>query len=108
VGRVQARSKATATGCLSFTRSCATCTFLTPPAAAATFWCSAYRELRELELDVLRASHELSGHAGQQSVDVHSLIGVNVDQFYGIEIEEFPAQIAQVALWLMDHQMNLR
>jgi hypothetical protein len=31
-----------------------------------------------------------------------------VDQFYGIEIEEFPAQIAQVALWLMDHQMNLR
>jgi len=31
-----------------------------------------------------------------------------VDQFYGIEIEEFPAQIAQVALWLMDHQMNVR
>jgi hypothetical protein len=39
---------------------------------------------------------------------VHALIGVNVDQFYGIEIEEFPAQIAQVALWLVDHQMNLR
>jgi hypothetical protein len=33
---------------------------------------------------------------------------VNVDQFFGIEIEEFPAQIAQVALWLVDHQMNLR
>ena len=32
----------------------------------------------------------------------------DVDQFYGIEIEEFPAQIAQTALWLMDHQMNLR
>ncbi|MBI2311096.1 MAG: class I SAM-dependent DNA methyltransferase [Betaproteobacteria bacterium] len=31
---------------------------------------------------------------------------LDVDQFYGIEIEEFPAQIAQVALWLMDHQMN--
>ena len=39
---------------------------------------------------------------------MHNLIGVNVDQFYGIEIEEFPAQIAQVALWLVDHQMNLR
>ena len=37
-----------------------------------------------------------------------SLIHLDVDQFYGIEIEEFPAQIAQVALWLMDHQMNLR
>ena len=31
---------------------------------------------------------------------------LDVDQFYGIEIEEFPAQIAQVALWLVDHQMN--
>jgi len=31
-----------------------------------------------------------------------------VDQFYGIEIEEFPAQIAQVALWLTDHQMNMK
>jgi type I restriction-modification system DNA methylase subunit len=30
-----------------------------------------------------------------------------VDQFYGIEYEEFPAQIAQVAMWLMDHQMNI-
>ncbi len=35
-------------------------------------------------------------------------VAIDVDQFYGIEIEEFPAQIAQVALWLMDHQMNLR
>ena len=67
-----------------------------------------YRELRELELQVLRADHELSAHKGQLAVDVHGLIGVNVDQFYGIEIEEFPAQIAQVALWLVDHQMNLR
>jgi hypothetical protein len=33
---------------------------------------------------------------------------VNVDQFYGLEIEEFPAQIAQTALWLMDHQMNMK
>jgi type II restriction/modification system DNA methylase subunit YeeA len=32
----------------------------------------------------------------------------DVDQFFGIEIEEFPAQIAQTALWLMDHQMNMR
>jgi hypothetical protein len=34
-------------------------------------------------------------------------VQVDVDQFYGIEIEEFPAQIAQVALWLTDHQMNM-
>jgi hypothetical protein len=32
---------------------------------------------------------------------------VNVEQFYGIEIEEFPARIAETAMWLVDHQMNL-
>jgi hypothetical protein len=83
-------------------------TFFDPACGCGNFLVISYRELRLLELQVLRASHELSGNAGQQSVDVHSLIGIDVDQFYGIEIEEFPAQIAQVALWLMDHQMNLR
>ena len=83
-------------------------TFFDPACGCGNFLVISYRELRALELQVLRASHQLSGDAGQKSVDVHSLIGVDVDQFYGIEIEEFPAQIAQVALWLMDHQMNLR
>ena len=83
-------------------------TFFDPACGCGNFLVISYRELRLLELQVLRASHELSGLAGQQSVDVHNLIGIDVDQFYGIEIEEFPAQIAQVALWLVDHQMNLR
>jgi hypothetical protein len=83
-------------------------TFLDPACGCGNFLVISYRELRELELKVLRASHELSAHRGQLAVDVHGLIGVNVDQFFGVEIEEFPAQIAQVALWLVDHQMNLR
>ena len=91
-----------------FHKKLRTLTFFDPACGCGNFLVISYRELRELELDVLRASHVLSGAAGQQSVDVHQLIGLNVDQFHGIEIEEFPAQIAQVALWLMDHQMNLR
>jgi hypothetical protein len=83
-------------------------TFFDPACGCGNFLVISYRELRELELKVLRADHELSAHRGQLGVDVHGLIGVNVDQFFGIEIEEFPAQIAQVALWLVDHQMNLR
>ena len=83
-------------------------TFFDPACGCGNFLVISYRELRELELQVLRADHELSAHKGQLSVDVNNLIGVNVHQFYGIEIEEFPAQIAQVALWLVDHQMNLR
>ena len=82
-------------------------TFFDPACGCGNFLVISYRELRKLEMEVLRASHALSGLAGQQSMDVHSLIGVDVDQCYGIEIEEFPAQIAQVALWLVDHQMNM-
>ncbi|MFZ3141327.1 class I SAM-dependent DNA methyltransferase [Polaromonas sp.] len=79
-------------------------TFFDPACGCGNFLVISYRELRLLELEVLRASHS----SGQLSVDVQQLVGVNVDQFHGIEIEEFPAQIAQVALWLADHQMNLR
>lgn len=91
-----------------FHKKLRTLSFFDPACGCGNFLVISYRELRLLELDVLRAAAALTGHAGQQSVDVHQLIGVNVDQFYGIEIEEFPAQIAQVAMWLMDHQMNLR
>ena len=91
-----------------FHKKLRTLSFFDPACGCGNFLVISYRELRLLELDVLRAAAALLGHAGQQSVDVHQLIGVNVDQFYGIEIEEFPAQIAQVAMWLMDHQMNLR
>ena len=81
-----------------------TLTFFDPACGCGNFLVIAYRELRRLELDVLRASHA----SGQQFLDIHQLIRIDVDQFYGIEIEEFPAQIAQVALWLIDHQMNVR
>ena len=75
--------------------------FLDPACGCGNFLVIAYRELRLLELEVLRASN-----VGHKTLDIHGLISLDVDQFYGIEKEEFPAQIAQVALWLMDHQMN--
>ncbi len=77
--------------------------FLDPACGCGNFLVITYRELRLLELAVLRAAYG----SGQQTLDVHQLIAIDVDQFHGIEIEEFPAQIAQVALWLIDHQMNL-
>ena len=87
-----------------FHKKLRTLTFFDPACGCGNFLVIAYRELRDLELAVLRASIQ----DGQMGVDVHGLIHLDVDQFYGIEIEEFPAQIAQVALWLMDHQMNVR
>ncbi len=82
--------------------------FLDPACGCGNFLVIAYRELRLLELDILRAMLRFEQEGGQRMMDVVPLINVNVDQFHGIEIEEFPAQIAQVALWLMDHQMNMR
>ena len=80
--------------------------FLDPACGCGNFLVIAYRELRLLELDILRA---LDGKSHTASLDVSQFnILCDVDQFFGIEIEEFPAQIAQTALWLMDHQMNMR
>lgn len=78
--------------------------FFDPACGCGNFLVIAYRELRLLELEVLRSI--LAAQRGQGFVDVSGLVWLDVDQFYGIEIEEFPAQIAQVAMWLTDHQMN--
>jgi len=80
--------------------------FLDPACGCGNFLVIAYRELRALELDVLREQH---GEQQQLSFDeVNRLSQVDVHQFYGIEIGEWPVRIAEVALWLMDHQSNLR
>ncbi len=77
---------------------------LDPACGCGNFLVVAYRELRVLELEVLKA---LFPEPREQQLDISPLVLVDVDQFYGIEIEEFPAQIAQVAMWMTDHQMNL-
>ena len=82
--------------------------FLDPACGCGNFLVITYRELRLLELELLRASDGFSKNKTGAFMDVQTLINVDVDQFYGIEIEEFPAQIAQVALWLTDHQMNMK
>ena len=78
---------------------------LDPACGCGNFLVIAYRELRLLELSVLG---ELYKAASSGMLDVSSIVSVDVDQFHGIELEEFPAQIAQVSLWMADHQMNLR
>ena len=80
--------------------------FLDPACGCGNFLVISYRELRLLELAVIKQLHD--GEQQQLSMDaVDQYVKVNVDQFYGIEIEEWPAQIARVAMWLVDHQMNL-
>jgi len=85
-----------------FHKKVASLRFLDPACGCGNFLVITYRELRLLELEIIKS---LQGT--QQVTDVGNLMLCDVDRFYGIEYEEFPAQIAQVALWLMDHQMNM-
>ncbi len=78
--------------------------FLDPACGCGNFLVVSYRELRALELEVLQAIY---GEQLPLGLDVGDLARVNVDQFYGIELEEFPALIAETAMWLTDHQVNM-
>ena len=74
---------------------------LDPACGCGNFLVVSYRELRLLELEILRRQLK-----GQQLTEIGTVLKLDVDQMYGIEIEEWPARIAEVAMWLMDHQMN--
>ena len=76
--------------------------FLDPACGAGNFLIIAYREIRRLELKVIEEIYDKK----VQLLDVSILSKVDVDQFYGIEINEFSARIAETALWMMDHLMN--
>jgi hypothetical protein len=82
--------------------------FFDPACGCGNFLVIAYRELRSLELEILRRLQRLDKtvREGQLSADVSLLSHVDVDQFYGIEYEEFPARIAEVAMYLIDHLAN--
>ena len=97
------RVKGDATRLFAFHKKLQSLTFLDPACGCGNFLVVAYRELRRIELDVMRAA----SHFGSRIGHVFDFLQVDVDQFYGIEVEEFPAQVAQVAMWLTDHQMNV-
>ena len=82
--------------------------FFDPACGCGNFLIIAYRELRELEIELIRESRRGRPDKDQQVLDVADLSRITVDQFYGIEIEEFPARIAETAMWMMDHIMNNR
>ena len=110
--RLQARRDGRAVGDLrKFRDKLGSLRLFDPACGCGNFLIIAYRELRTLEIDVLREIASRTAAADTQlelDVDIRFLSVVEVDQFYGIEIGEFPARIAATALWMMDHIMNNR
>jgi len=86
-----------------FHQKLATLRFMDPACGCGNFLVITYRELRLLEIELLK---DLYGD--QQVSDISQLSLLDVDAFYGIEIQEWPALIAEVAMWLIDHQMNIQ
>jgi len=85
-----------------FHKKLSTLKFLDPACGCGNFLVITYRELRLLELEILREQYK-----NQLATSIESIVWLDVDMMYGIEYEEFPARIAEVAMWLMDHQMNM-
>lgn len=84
-------------------------TFLDPACGCGNFLIITYRELRLLEIEVLREIHRddlARMKGGATELPLQSLLKIDVDQFHGIEFSEFPARIAETAMWMMDHIMN--
>lgn len=102
-------------------------TFFDPACGCGNFLIIAYREIRRLELECLRrirqeeareatkgssryraaVGRRAAGGEGQLGLDVSIESKVHVGQLFGIEIEEFPARIAETAVYLIDHLENL-
>ncbi|MFZ4740168.1 MAG: class I SAM-dependent DNA methyltransferase [Bacteroidales bacterium] len=87
-----------------FHKKLSTLKFLDPACGCGNFLVITYRELRLLELEILRKIYK----SGQQVINISDIIWLDVDMMCGIEYEEFPARIAEVAMWLIDHQMNMQ
>lgn len=79
--------------------------FLDPACGCGNFLIIAYRELRLLEIEIFKQLQIINKKEGQTSLKILESF-IHLDSFYGIEYEEFPAQIAETAMWLMEHKMN--
>ena len=84
-----------------FHKELSTLHFFDPACGSGNFLILSYRELRKLEFEILKLLHK------ENVLDIEAIVWCDVDQFHGIEVEEFAAQIARVAMWLIDHQMNM-
>src|SRR3989344_4118218 len=91
----------------------ATITLLDLACGCGNFLVIAYRELRRIELEIIKRlyKHSAKVDAGHMTlpmeINIKKLSKLSVERMYGIEIEAFPAEIAKLSLWLMDHMMNI-
>ncbi|WP_144862636.1 DNA methyltransferase, partial [Micrococcus luteus] len=79
--------------------------YVDPACGAGNFLNLAYAKLREIETDLLADQRRRTG-SQDLSLDVSLDQRIHIDRFYGIEINWWPAKIAETAMFLVDHQAN--
>lgn len=73
-----------------------------PACGSGNFLIIAYKELRQLEMDIFKRLQELSKEG------LIPLSRIKLSQFYGIELDDFAHEVAILSLWLAEHQMNMK
>lgn len=80
--------------------------FLDPACGCGNFLVVGYRQMRALDLEALKRIQELTGETARTMFFTEEHLAVRLTSFHGIELEEWPAQIAATALHLVEHQAN--
>ena len=81
--------------------------YLDPACGSGNFLVVAYKRMRDIELRIIARLQELDNNRAQLQLDGSLGLQVHLGQFHGIEIDEWSASIARVAMFLADHQANL-
>lgn len=76
-----------------------------PACGSGNFLIIAYRELRKLEIEIIKLLSKKDG--GQKQIELFALSHIELRNFYGIEISDFSCEVAKLSLWLAEHQMNM-
>lgn len=68
--------------------------FFDPACGSGNFLIITYKELRKLEMKIFKELNEIA------------FSNISLNQFYGIELDDFAHEVAILSLWLAEHQMN--
>lgn len=81
--------------------------FMDPACGSGNFLIVTYKQLRQLEIDILKEQNRILAEEGSGKAMMY-LPSVTLDQFYGIEIDDFACDTTRLSLWIAEHQMNIK
>lgn len=103
INRFVAECKPIVRGCDRLLLRMSKMKFFDPACGSGNFLIITYKQLRLLEIDILHLRKKCQP---EQMLDFIDGSCIRLEQFYGIELLDFPHEVAMLSLWLAEHQMN--